>query len=68
MTYKELEKKGREELEKLAKESRDELFMLRVKNKTGQLDKTHKIKLVKRTIARIETKLGEIARQEKKAS
>lgn len=68
MTYKELQAKSAEELKKLGLSLRDELFMLRIKSRTGQLDKTHKLKQVKKDIARIETRLAEMGRTEAKAS
>lgn len=55
MTLKELREKTPEELKKLLQESREELFRLRIKKSTGQLDKTHRLKLLRRDIARINT-------------
>lgn len=68
MTYKELQAKSVEELLKLSKEKRDEIFMLRIKSRTGQLEKTHQLKAIKGDIARIETRLSELARLAAKAS
>ena len=68
MTYKELENKKVDELAKIEKELRDELFLLGIKNRTGQLDKTHKLKAIKKDIARIQTRLSEMARITAKAS
>ncbi len=40
---------------KLEKEWREELFGLKIKNATKQLDKTHRIKEIKKDLARILT-------------
>lgn len=52
MKFKEFEKKTEQELLDLINELRAELFTLRFKNKTQQQDQTHKIKLVRRDIAK----------------
>lgn len=64
MTYKELEKKSVAELRESAKKLREELFHLRIKNRTAQLEKKHQISQVRRDVARIQTCL---AKQNKKA-
>ncbi|ENY68844.1 50S ribosomal protein L29 [Metamycoplasma auris 15026] len=58
MSYSELKKKSVEELNQLLGDLRAELFSLRFKNATSQLDQTHKIELVKKDIARILTALN----------
>ncbi|WP_045434158.1 50S ribosomal protein L29 [Metamycoplasma canadense] len=58
MSYVELKKKTVEELNNLLTELRAELFSLRFKNATRQLDQTHKINLVKKDIARTLTALN----------
>lgn len=58
MLVKELKTKTREELTKLVEDLKAELFMLRFKNKTGQLNEVHKIDDVKKDIARILTVLN----------
>jgi large subunit ribosomal protein L29 len=60
--FKELKDKSSEELQKMDGELRGELFMLKLKNKTGQLDKSHKLKALRKDIARIQTRLGELAK------
>ena len=55
MLVKELRSKSTDELNKLVEDLRAELFMLRFKNSTGQLDQPHKISLVKKDIARVFT-------------
>ncbi|MGC7169724.1 50S ribosomal protein L29 [Metamycoplasma hominis] len=52
MTFAELKEKSLDELNKLVAYLRAELFSLRFKNATRQLDETHKIQLVKKDIAR----------------
>ena len=55
----ELRQKTVEELEALSKESRENLFQLRFKHYTGQLEKTAEMRAVRRDIARIETIIRE---------
>jgi large subunit ribosomal protein L29 len=53
------------ELEKQIRDVRHELLELRLKKKTGQLDKPHMLKELRRDVARLETaatlKRGEVA-------
>lgn len=62
MQYSELKQKSIKELEKMLAEYRAELFSLRFKNATRQLDQVHKIDLVKKDIARTLTAINEINR------
>ncbi len=55
MKYTDLEAKSLEELEKLLKEKKQELFTLRVKLKTMQLTNTSEIRATRKDIARINT-------------
>ena len=48
-----------EELEAKSRELRDELFNVKIKKATGQLENTAKLTLLRRDIARAETILGE---------
>ena len=57
MKFKDLSKKNKPEMLDLLNDLRAELFTLRFKNKTQQLDQTHKIKLVRRDIAKVLTYL-----------
>lgn len=57
MKFKEIEKKSEQEILDLINDLRAELFTLRFKNKTQQQDQTHKIKLVRRDIAKALTAL-----------
>lgn len=63
MIFKELQDKGADELQKMDKELRNELFLLKLKSRTGQLDKSHKLKALRKDIARIQTRLSEISRK-----
>lgn len=56
--YKDLENKKPQELRELNKKLREELFHLKLKNVTGQLEKKSQIRQVRRDIARVETKLS----------
>lgn len=58
MLVKELKTKSKQELTKLVEDLKAELFMLRFKNSTGQLNEVHKIDAVKKDIARILTVLN----------
>lgn len=64
MQYSELIKKTKPELEELINDFRAELFLLRFKNKTGQLDQTHKISSIRKDIAKTLTAIKEIERNE----
>lgn len=59
MKYADLVKKNVEELKKLISDYRAELFSLRFKNATRQLDKTHRIDEIKKDIARALTALNQ---------
>lgn len=55
MTQEELFKKDLKDLHLIINDLKAKLFMLRFQNATGQLDKSHQIKLVKHDIARVFT-------------
>lgn len=59
MKASELRNKSIEELEIEAKELKSELFKLRFQLATNQLDNPHRIKTVKRNIARVKTLIRE---------
>lgn len=59
MKYKDIVKKNTPELEQLIVDLKAELWTLRFKNKTGQLDQTHKIALVRKDIAKVLTALNQ---------
>lgn len=55
MKPRELRQMSVEELQMKEREFRDEEFNLRFKHATGQLDKTSRLKELRRTIARVKT-------------
>jgi len=55
MKTKELRERTREELEELYDDLREELFKLRAQRAVSQLEKSHRVKEVRRTIARVLT-------------
>ena len=61
----ELKELGLEELEQKSRETRDALFSAKVKQATGQLENTAKLKSLRRDVARIESVLGEKREAEK---
>lgn len=66
MLYKDIKNKSDSELHKLIADLKAELWTLRFKNATGQLDQSHKIVTVRHDIAKILTCL-KIREQEAKA-
>ena len=52
------------ELEDALRQLEEELFNLKFQAKTTKLDKPHKIRMVRRDIARVKTSLTRLARQE----
>jgi len=58
--YSELLKKPKKELVEQDKELRAELFQLRIKHKTSQLEDKSRIGLVRKDIARIQSRITEI--------
>lgn len=56
---KELRNKAVEELKVLKKDLSAELFKLRLQHSTGQLEKSHRLEVTKREIARVLTVLKE---------
>ncbi len=55
MKYTDIKDKSVEELEKMLKEKKIELFTLKAKQKTMQLTNTSELKVARRDIARIKT-------------
>ena len=55
MIVKELLSKSEPQLEQLIQDLKAELFMLRFKNTTGQLEQVHKVAQVRKDIARVYT-------------
>ncbi|WP_029608994.1 50S ribosomal protein L29 [Mycoplasma simbae] len=60
MLYKDIQAKSAQELKTLIDDLKAELLTLRFKNATGQLDHSHKIKAVKKDIARCLTALEQL--------
>ena len=60
MKYLEINKKTKDELIDLLKNLKKESYNLRFQKKTGQLEKTGRIKQVKKDLARIKTKMKQI--------
>ncbi|NQZ65805.1 MAG: 50S ribosomal protein L29 [Mycoplasmatales bacterium] len=67
MLMSELNNKSNNELLKLVEDLKAELFMLRFKNSTGQLENPHKISLVKKDIAKVFTALNTNDKEKSKA-
>jgi len=59
MKIKELRDKSEDELVQILKDTQEELFNLRSRKATAQLDKPHRFKEVQKTIARIKTVFSE---------
>ncbi len=57
MKYQDLKGKTVDELTKLIAERKKEVFNLRFRKSTGELDKTHRFAQVRKEIARIQTYL-----------
>lgn len=55
----EIREKTDDELVKLEKDLREEFFRIRIKQSTGQTDKTHRLKEIRKDIARLLTIKGE---------
>ena len=64
MKYKELKEKTVEELKEERRDLKLEMMNLRVQKASGQLENPARIKIVRRTIAKIETLLSEKRSQE----
>ena len=64
MKYKELKEKTAEELKEDRRDLKLEMMNLRVQKASGQLENPARIKIVRRTIAKIETLLSEKRSQE----
>lgn len=68
MLYKDLKIKSVAELQKLVIDLKAELFTLRFKNATGQLDQSHKIDAVKKDIAKCLTAIAEIENKQEETA
>ena len=66
MTPEELRNQSAADLQTTAKDLQEELFKLKVQKSTGQLEKTHRLKEVRRDIARVHTLLREMSKKDLK--
>tara|TARA_B100001013_G_scaffold273213_1_gene173930 strand:- start:115 stop:309 length:195 start_codon:yes stop_codon:yes gene_type:complete len=60
MKYTEIKTKTKDELSDLLNDLKKEQYNLRFQKKNGQLEKTGRIKQVKKDIARVKTKITEV--------
>ncbi|MDH5464054.1 MAG: 50S ribosomal protein L29 [Thiovulaceae bacterium] len=58
MKYSDIEAKNAQELNELLKEKKTELFTLKMKQKTMQLQNTSEIRVARKSIAKINTALS----------
>jgi len=59
MTSKEIRELAPAEISTKLREVREQLLQLRLRKQTGQVEKTHEIRSLRKTIARLETVLTE---------
>lgn len=55
MTSKEINDLAPAEIDNNLREAREKLLQLRLRKQTGQVEKTHEIRLIRKDIARLET-------------
>lgn len=55
MTSKEIRELSAAEIETKLRETRDQLLQLRMRKHTGQVEKTHELRTLRKDIARLET-------------
>ena len=67
MKIKDLRSKKADELNKSLLEFKKELFNLRFQKVSGELTKTHRIRYIRRSVAKIETLLNEKTEEKKNA-
>jgi large subunit ribosomal protein L29 len=59
MTSKEIRDLSLNEIENKLREAREQLLQLRLRKQTGQVEKTHEIRVLRKDIARFETILNQ---------
>lgn len=59
MTSKEIRDLAPAEIETKLREAREQLLQLRLRKQTGQVEKTHEIRVLRKDIARLETVLNQ---------
>jgi len=62
MTAKEIRDLSAEEVETNLRSTREQLLQLRLRKQTGQVEKTHEMRVMRKSIARLETIKNEKAR------
>jgi len=68
MTSKEIRELSPEEIKTKVREIREQLLQLRLRKQTGQVEKTHELRTLRKDIARLETILNEKKAQAPKAA
>jgi large subunit ribosomal protein L29 len=68
MTSKEIRELSPEEIKTKIREIREQLLQLRLRKQTGQVEKTHELRTLRKDIARLETILNEKKVQAPKAA
>jgi large subunit ribosomal protein L29 len=68
MTSKEIRELSPEEIKTKIREIREQLLQLRLRKQTGQVEKTHELRTLRKDIARLETILNEKKAQAPKAA
>lgn len=68
MTSKEIRDLSPAEIETKIRETRDQLLQLQLRKQTGQVEKTHELRLLRKDIARLLTILNEKKRASKPAA
>jgi large subunit ribosomal protein L29 len=68
MKFSELNDRTLVELTTLSREKRQEMFNLRLQQAGSQLEKPSQLRTLRRDIARIETRVAQLKRQESKAA
>jgi len=63
MTSKEIRELSLVEINTKLRETREQLLQLRLRKQTGQVEKTHELRFLRKDIARLETVLNEKNRQ-----
>ena len=67
MTSKEIRELSPAEISTKLRETRDQLLQLKLRKQTGQVEKTHELRTLRKDIARLETVATEKKNNEKKA-
>ncbi len=58
MTFKEISELAPAEIETKIRDSREKLLQLRLRKQTGQVEKTHELRGLRKDVARLETALS----------